>query len=319
MGRYLVALLRGVSFKGIGPVYAKNIVFHFKEDVFDIIENDPERLIEVDGIGSKRLEKIINGWKDQKAIRQIMVFLYQYGVSTSRAVRIYKTYGDEAIKLIRENPYRLAKDIRGIGFLSDDKIAQNMGIEKESLLRVRAGLQYVLLEAMGEGHCGIPNKSLISSSMKLLEVGEDLVKEAIQCELQAGEIVSDTIRNEECIFLGTLYHIEKAISAKLKVLMNFSLPWSEVNPDKAFPWLLEKTSIRLAESQQQALSNILSSKVSILTGGPGVGKTTLVNSVIQILKAKKVDIALCGFVRQGLPLPDILVLLRFPMGHIRSS
>jgi exodeoxyribonuclease V alpha subunit len=150
--------------RGIGPVYAKQLVRAFGETVFDVIEQEPGRLREVTGIGPKRAERIIAGWAEQKVIREIMLFLHSNGVSTSRAVRIYKTYGAEAVQRISENPYRLARDIRGIGFRTADQIAGKLGIEKTALIRVRAGIAYALTEAMDEGHCGLPAEELISST-----------------------------------------------------------------------------------------------------------------------------------------------------------
>ena len=142
--------------KGIGPIYAKKLVKAFGETVFDVIEQTPARLQEVDGIGPKRADSIVAAWADQKAIREIMIFLHGHGVGTSRAVRIFKTYGADAIRLISENPYRLARDIRGIGFKSADQIAEKLGIEKTAMIRARAGIGYALTEAMDEGHCGLP-------------------------------------------------------------------------------------------------------------------------------------------------------------------
>src|SRR5271156_2484555 len=156
--------------RGIGPVYAKKLVRAFGEAVFDVIEQEPDRLREVTGIGPKRAERIIAGWAEQKVIREIMLFLHSNGVGTSRAVRIYKTYGAEAVQLISENPYRLARDIRGIGFRTADQIAAKLGIEKTALIRVRAGVAYALTEAMDEGHCGLPTEELVALTRELLEV-----------------------------------------------------------------------------------------------------------------------------------------------------
>src|ERR1700720_2477866 len=156
--------------RGIGPIYAKKLVRAFGDAVFDVIEQEPGRLREVTGIGPKRAERIIGGWAEQKVIREIMLFLHSNGVGTSRAVRIYKTYGAEAVQLISENPYRLARDIRGIGFSPPDQIAAKLVIEKTALIRVRAGIAYALTEAMDEGHCGLPAEELISLTQTLLEV-----------------------------------------------------------------------------------------------------------------------------------------------------
>ena len=239
--------------KGIGPIYAKKLVDIFKEDVFEVIENEPNRLKSVPGIGAKRLSLILKGWKEQKVIREIMVFLYQNGVTTARAVRIYKIYGDKSIDLIKENPYRLAKDIRGIGFISADKIAQNIGIEKDTSVRLRAGIQYALLESMSDGHCGIPTQKLISLTKKLLDVDEGLIVSAIDAELTNEEIVTDSIRGEECIFLRTLFHIEKSISLHMKRLSKSPLPWSEIDFDKAMRWLFKNNSVRPCWMNTEAL------------------------------------------------------------------
>jgi exodeoxyribonuclease V alpha subunit len=164
--------------RGIGPIYAKKLVRAFGDAVFDLIEQEPSRLCEVTGIGPKRAERIVAGWAEQKIIREIMLFLHSNGVGTSRAVRIYKTYGADAVQLISENPYRLARDIRGIGFRTADQIAAKLGIEKTALIRVRAGIAYALTEAMDEGHCGLPAEELISLTQTLLEVQAELVDTA---------------------------------------------------------------------------------------------------------------------------------------------
>src|SRR5919205_422907 len=155
--------------KGIGPVYAKRLVAAFGEAVFDVVERDPERLREVDGIGPKRMARIVKGWADQKVVREIMLFLHAHGVGTARAVRIFKTYGADAVQLISENPYRLARDIRGIGFRTADQVAARLGIEKAAPIRVRAGVSFALAEAMDEGHCGLPRDALRKLAAGLLE------------------------------------------------------------------------------------------------------------------------------------------------------
>ena len=154
--------------------------------MFDVIEQEPSRLREVTGIGPKRAERIIAGWAEQKVIREIMLFLHSKGVGTSRAVRIYKTYGADAIQLISENPYRLARDIRGIGFRTADQIAAKLGIEKTALIRVRAGISFALAEAMDDGHCGLPHEELLALTVQLLEIPADLVETALSLELQEG-------------------------------------------------------------------------------------------------------------------------------------
>ena len=280
--------------RGIGPVYAKKLVRAFGEAVFDVIEQEPPRLREVTGIGPKRAERIIAGWAEQKIIREIMLFLHSNGVGTSRAVRIYKTYGADAIQLISENPYRLARDIRGIGFRTADQIAAKLGIEKTALIRARAGISYALAEAMDEGHCGLPTEELLSLTQKLLEVPAELVETALGLEVQEGTVVADDLDGRRCVFLAGLYRAERAIAEKLKTLAFGKPPWPPIDADKAIPWVEQRTKLTLADSQQEAIRVALSSKVLVITGGPGVGKTTLVNSILKILRAKNVVIGLCA-------------------------
>ena len=172
--------------RGIGPAYAKKLVRSFGAKVFDVIEATPERLREVDGIGPIRAARILTAWAEQKAVREIMVFLHSHGVGTARAVRIFKTYGSDAIRVMSENPYRLARDIRGIGFKTADAIAMKLGIEKIATIRVRAGISYALTEAMEDGHCGLPTEELVPLAEKLLEVPQQLVRTALELELHDG-------------------------------------------------------------------------------------------------------------------------------------
>src|SRR5213080_5334164 len=187
--------------RGIGAVYARKLVRAFGEGVFEIIEQEPARLREVTGIGPKRARQIIAGWAEQKVIREIMLFLHSNGVGTSRAVRIFKIYGADAVQLISENPYRLARDIRGIGFVTADQIAAKLGIEKTALIRVRAGISYALAEAMDEGHCGLPVDELTTLTEKLLEVPAELVETALNLELEGGAVVANDLEgHDRCVF-----------------------------------------------------------------------------------------------------------------------
>jgi exodeoxyribonuclease V alpha subunit len=280
--------------RGIGPVYAKKLVRAFGEAVFEIIEQEPARLRQVTGIGPKRAGQIIAGWAEQKIIREIMLFLHSNGVSTPRAVRIYKTYGADAVQLISENPYRLARDIRGIGFRTADQIAAKLGIEKTALIRVRAGISFALAEAMDDGHCGLPADELVPLAQKLLEVSAELVDTALMLELEAGTVVADSLDGQRCIFLAGLYRAEQEIADKLKLLAGGHPPWAAIDAEKATPWVEARTRLSLADSQKRALRTALTSKVMVITGGPGVGKTTLVNSILKILVAKAVSVSLCA-------------------------
>jgi exodeoxyribonuclease V alpha subunit len=280
--------------RGIGPVYAKKLVRAFGETVFEVIQQEPSRLREVTGIGPKRAERIIAGWAEQKVIREIMLFLHSNGVGTSRAVRIYKTYGADAVRLVSENPYRLARDIRGIGFRTADQIAAKLGIEKTALIRVRAGISYALAEAMDEGHCGLPFEELVPLAEKLLEVPAELVETALNLELEGGAVIADDLEGRRCVFLAALYRAEREIAEKLKTLVARKPHWPSIDVEKAIPWVEQRTKLVLADSQKAALRVALVSNVTVITGGPGVGKTTLVNSMLKILIAKGVTIALCA-------------------------
>jgi exodeoxyribonuclease V alpha subunit len=280
--------------RGIGPAYAKRLVQMFGKDVFDVIEANPERLREVTGIGPMRAAKITSAWADQKVIREIMVFLHSHTVGTARAVRIFKTYGVDAVQIMSDNPYRLARDIRGIGFRTADTIAEKLGIEKTAMVRICAGVSYALTEAMGQGHCGLPVAELKDLAEKLLEVDRALITTALELELVGGTVIADTVGERECIFLGGLYHAEKKIAERLKTLLTGALPWSAIDPDKALPWIEKRTALTLAPSQREAIALALRSKMTVITGGPGVGKTTIVNAILRILAAKGVQLLLCA-------------------------
>src|SRR4051794_11318544 len=224
--------------RGIGPAMAKRIVAIFGEATFEIIEASPERLTEVSGIGPMRASRIVAGWAEQKAVREIMIFLHAHGVGTARAVRIFKTYGHEAIKVMTEDPYRLARDVRGIGFRTADAIAAKLGVEKTSPQRLRAGVSFALQTATDEGHCGLPVAMLVSLAEKLLEVDADLIRTAVAEELRRGEdVLSDTVEGEPCVFLKGLHGAEKAIAERLITRAQGKPPWPEIALDKALPWV----------------------------------------------------------------------------------
>jgi exodeoxyribonuclease V alpha subunit len=280
--------------RGIGPVYAKKLLRAFGDKVFDVIEAEPDRLREVDGIGPVRAGRITAAWAEQMAVREIMVFLHSHGVGTARAVRIYKTYGGGAVQVMSENPYRLARDIRGIGFKTADAIAMRLGIEKTAMVRVRAGISYALTDAMNEGHCGLPTDDLVTLTEKLLDVPRELVRSALDLELTDGAVLADMVSDKPCVFLAGLYRAERGIAGRLLQLGSGKLPWPSIDPGKAIPWIEQRTGLVLAESQRSAVAVALASKVLVITGGPGVGKTTLVNAILRILAAKGVRLLLCA-------------------------
>jgi exodeoxyribonuclease V alpha subunit len=280
--------------RGIGPVYAKKMVRAFGEKVFDIIEAEPDRLREVTGIGAVRAKRITDAWAEQKIVREIMVFLHSNGVGTARAVRIFKTYGADAVQVMSENPYRLARDIRGIGFKTADAIAMKLGIEKTAMIRLRAGISYALTEAMDEGHCGLPTDQLIPLAEELLEAPKELILTALELERSEGAVIADKVGDTGCTFLAGLYNAEQAIAERLIRIANGKLPWAWIDEEKAMPWVEKRSGLQPADSQRAAIRLALMAKALVITGGPGVGKTTIVNSILKILAAKGVRLLLCA-------------------------
>jgi exodeoxyribonuclease V alpha subunit len=280
--------------RGIGPVYAKKLVRIFGDKVFDVIEAQPDRLQEVDGIGPVRAGRIAAAWAEQKIVREIMVFLHSHGVGTARAVRIFKAYGADAVQVMSQNPYRLTRDIRGIGFKTADAIAMKLGIEKTAMIRIRSGISYALTEAMNEGHCGLPTDELASLAENLLGAPIELVRTALSLELTEGDLVADTIGETPCIFLARLHRAEHAVGERLIRLLRGPVPWPWIDPDKALPWVEARVGFGLAESQRTAVKLAVASKVLVITGGPGVGKTTIVKAILRILAAKGVRLLICA-------------------------
>ena len=269
--------------RGIGPAYAKKLLYAFGEKLFDdVIQTQPDRLREVEGIGPVRASRIVAAWAEQKAVREMLVFLHSHGVGTARAVRIFKTYGADAIQAMTENPYRLARDIRGIGFKTADDIAMKLGIEKTAMVRVRAGIPYALTETMDEGHCGLPTDQLVPLAEKLLEVPQDLIRTALDLELQEGTVVTDRVGETPCVFLAAGTARSARSPSASFASRTASCLGSCIDPDKALPWIEQRIGLALAESQVAAIRLALMSKVLVVTGGPGVGKTTIVNAILRI-------------------------------------
>ena len=276
--------------KGIGPHFARKLVRAFGEAVFEVIETSPARLEELEGIGPKRRERVVAAWAEQKVIREIMVFLQSHGVGTSRAVRIYKTYGDAAILKVSENPYRLALDIWGIGFKTADTLAQRLGIPHDSPLRAQAGVRHVLQVWSEQGHCAAPPEKLTAMAVDLLAIPEAIIRQAIDQEQAEGNLILD----RELLFLTPLQRAEAGCAQHLRRLLAGSPPWGRIDPAMALPWVEAQTGLQLSPSQREAVATMLANKVCIITGGPGVGKTTLVNSLLRILQAKQVEVLLAA-------------------------
>ena len=291
MKKYLASGL----IKGIGRALAGRLVEAFDVRVFEVIEQTPKRLLEVDGIGNGRQGKIVAAWNDQKAVREIMVFLHSHGVSTSRAFRIYKTYGQDAIAKVSEDPYRLARDIWGIGFKTADQIAEKLGIGKQSDLRARAGVEFVLQELTEDGHCAFPREELSKKAQAMLGIPPEIIEAAIEYGLTEGRLVHGTDANgNPLIYLAPYERAERTLAENLIELSRGDHPCPPVAIEKAITWVEDRIGFPLAAAQQKALGMAVKSKVMVITGGPGVGKTTLVNSIVQVLKAKKLEIVLCA-------------------------
>ncbi|GIF36674.1 SF1B family DNA helicase RecD2 [Actinoplanes xinjiangensis] len=278
--------------KGIGPVFAERIVDHFGLDTLEIIETAPERLIEVAGLGPKRTKKITAAWAEQKAIKEVMVFLQGVGVSTSIAVRIYKKYGDSSISVVKNSPYKLAADVWGIGFKTADTIAQAVGIPHDSPERVKAGLQYTLSQATDNGHCFLPLPDLTADAAKILDVPAALIP-ACLAELVEEEGV---VREQDEIYLVPFHRAEQSLSSSLLALLRDRadrMPhFRDVDWGRALTWLHQRTGSTLATEQEQAVRLALTEKVAVLTGGPGCGKSFTVRSIVELAAAKKAKIQL---------------------------
>ncbi|MEU9121842.1 ATP-dependent RecD-like DNA helicase [Streptomyces sp. NPDC048506] len=291
--------------KGIGPVFADRITQHFGVDTLDIIEHEPKRLIEVPGLGPKRTKKIADAWEEQKAIKEVMVFLQGVGVSTSIAVRIYKKYGDASISVVKNQPYRLAADVWGIGFLTADRIAQSVGIPHDSPDRVKAGLQYALSQSTDQGHCFLPEEQLIADAVKLLQVETGLVIDCLG-ELAADPegVVREKVPGGEdgtpitAVFLVPFHRAETALAGRLTRLLRTDedrMPaFRDVDWDRALTWLARRTGAELAPEQRDAVRLALTEKVAVLTGGPGCGKSFTVRSVVELARAKKAKVVLAA-------------------------
>ncbi|MFJ5591359.1 ATP-dependent RecD-like DNA helicase [Streptomyces noursei] len=291
--------------KGIGPRIADRITEHFGIDTLDVIEQEPGRLIEVPGLGPKRTKLIGAAWEEQKAIKEVMVFLQGVGVSTSIAVRIYKKYGDASISVVKNQPYRLAADVWGIGFLTADRIAQAVGIPHDSPDRVKSGLQYALSQSTDQGHCFLPEEQLIADAVKLLQVDTGLV---IDCLAELAEDPEGVVREKvpgpedgapvTAVYLVPFHRAEISLAGRLTRLLRTDddrMPaFQDVDWDKALVWLARRTGAQLAPEQQAAVRLALTSKVAVLTGGPGCGKSFTVRSVVELARAKRATVVLAA-------------------------
>ena len=288
--------------KGIGPVMAKRIVKMFKEKTLDVIEKEIDKLVDVEGIGQKRIGMIRKAWEEQKEIRTVMIFLQDHSVSSGYAAKIYKQYGNGSIKVVQDNPYRLATDIFGIGFITADKIAEKLGFAKDSELRAAAGILYVLHELTDEGHVYYPYEPLIEKCKEMLDIDREIIVKAMGTVSVDKQIVIEDINqdiaefkeNNKAVYLSGYHIAEKNLAARLKTLINAPQSIKKIDSAKAIEWVQEKLSITLAEKQINAVQRSAENKVMVITGGPGTGKTTITNAIIKIFAAKQTKIMLAA-------------------------
>lgn len=276
--------------KGIGPVMAEKIVGQFGIDTFDIIEKRVERLVEVEGIGNKRISMIKDAWEEQKEIREVMLFLQGHGVSSGYAAKIFRQYGKKAIEVVRSNPYRLASDIFGIGFLVADSIAEKLGFSKDSKLRIEAGVLFVLRKFADDGHVFSPYERLIEKCRKILCVDREIIvhaistlagREAIYLE-DLNENLEAYKENSKAVYLSWLFSSENGVAERIKALNGFERRTDKISDEKAKILAQGQVSINLARNQLLAVRHTLLNNVTVITGGPGTGKTTIIKAIIEI-------------------------------------
>ena len=286
--------------KGIGPIMAKRIVKRFGKDTLDVIDNSVDKLSEVDGIGKKRVEMIKRAWDEQKEIRQVMLFLQTHGVSGAYAPKIFRHYGSKSIEVVRKNPYRLATDIFGIGFVTADRIAEKLGFAKQSELRAEAGIIYVLNQLADEGHVYYPYEPLVEKSREILQVDREVIVKSFGTIALEGRIVIEDLNpnilefreNNKAVYLAKFHFSETSIATKVKTLINGPKSMKAIDSDKALEWVQEQLDITLAAKQIEAVRCAAEDKVLVITGGPGTGKTTIIKAILKIFSKLAVEIML---------------------------
>ena len=288
--------------KGIGPVLAERIVEKFGQNTLSIVDQQLEKLGEIEGIGRKRLVMIKQAWEEQREIREVMLFLQSYGISSGYATKIFKHYGDKSIEIVQQNPYRLASEILGIGFLRADQIAEKMGFEKHSQQRVLAGILYVLHQFADSGHVFYPHRLLVTKSEEVLQINKDYILQALKVLCLEKQVViekpfgeASKIKNTELlVYLSNLYFCEVGISQKIKNLKNTPKSIRKINSKKAIDWVQDQLTVRLANKQIQAIISAIQEKIMVITGGPGTGKTTIINAILKIFLQLKIPILLAA-------------------------
>lgn len=280
--------------EGIGPAYAKRLVKKFGKGIFEIIENESSKLEGVEGIGKKRRQEIRESWMKQKSVHNIMLFLHQNGISSSRALRIHKTYGEEALSVLTTNPYRLAQDIHGIGFKTADSIAHQMGVAKEAPERLRAGILHVLETAASSGHCCLPEGRVMEQTAQLLGAADSLLQPEVETLITASQLERHALNGQSFLYLPYLRAAEQSIARSIATLVSFPPAYPRMDVDAAMAKAAQDTGKVLAESQQRAVKEALKNRCLIITGGPGVGKTTILRTILTLLRDQKVKMVLAA-------------------------
>ena len=288
--------------KGVGPKIAERIVSRFGEKTLDVIEENIDHLTAVEGIGAKRIAMISRAWQDQKEIREVMLFLQSHGVGSGYATKIFKQYAERSIEVVRENPYRLATDIFGIGFVTADRIAEKLGFPKDSPLRAEAGILYVLNQLAEEGHVYYPYIPLIQKCREILDVERTILEDAfgrIESEKKIriedlNEDLDAFVPDHKAVYLAQFHVCEVGIARRLKILLNVPAGLSHPDPEAALSRVQKRLAIQLAERQGDAVRSALAQKVMVITGGPGTGKTTIINAILKILSAMEAKVFLAA-------------------------
>lgn len=277
--RYLASGL----IRGIGPVLANRIVDRFGAETIDVLDHHSGRLREIPKVGPKKIASIVQGWREGKGTREVMIFTQTYGISAGKAAKIYRAYGPDSVAIIKRDPYRLCRDIWGIGFATADRIALAVGLPKDSPLRARAAIVFTLrTEADEAGHCWTSEPDLLLHAQELVGISVETLAEALKHELDAGRVVKEGDR----LYLRDLWVAERRVAAKLRDLLASPPAFAPIDPDRAVAWWERKTGFTLAPAQLRAVRASVGSKVSIVTGGPGVGKTTIIRALVEIFQAR---------------------------------
>lgn len=289
--RYLASGL----IRGIGPVLANRIVDTFGADTIEVLDHHSGRLSEIPKVGPKKIEAIKKGWREGKGTREVMIFTQTYGISVAKTAKIYKMYGPDTIAIIKADPYRLCRDIWGIGFQTSDKIALSIGLPKDSLVRARAAIVHTLrTEADDGGHCWTSEPDLLLHAQELVGISVETLAQALKDEVDAGRVVKE----EDRVYLRELYTAERRVGAKLRIMLGAKASFAPIDAEKAVAWWEKKAGFTLAPAQLRAVQRSLGAKVSIVTGGPGVGKTTIIRALVEIFGARtgvhRINVALAA-------------------------